>query len=59
MTLRRKKEPMTISKIQKRTDIHQMFESISRYIVVVQDSREIIWKIVSIAHPRLSKPSIL
>ena len=56
ITLRRKKEPMITSITLKMTAIHQIFESISKYMTVVHYSSVIIWKIVSMAHPKLSKP---
>lgn len=56
MTFRRKKLPIITSDTAKMTPIHQIFESISKYITVVHCSSVTIWKIVSIAQPRLSKP---
>ena len=47
---------MRIRVTQNSTAIHQMFESISKYITVVHYSRVIIWKIVNIAQPKLSNP---
>ena len=55
----RKKEPMMTKMTQNSTPIHQMFESIKRYMTVVHYSSVIIWKIVNIAQARLSKPMIL
>ena len=42
MTLSRKKEPMITSATLKITPIHQMFESINKYITVVHCSSVII-----------------
>ena len=55
MTLSRKNEPIIVSATQKKTDIHQMFESMRLYMTMVQPSSVIIWKIVSRAHAKLSK----
>lgn len=56
MTLRRKKEPIMISETEKTIAIQVMLESIKLYITRVQCSRVIIWKMVSMAHAKLSKP---
>ena len=55
MTFKRKKEPITISRTQKIMAIHQIFESIKLYIMVVQPSSVIIWNIVSMDQNKLSK----
>ena len=59
ITFSKKNDPIKTKVTQKRTAIHQILLSISKYITVVHCSSVIIWKIVSIAHPKLSKPIIL
>ena len=55
MTFKRKNEPITISRTQKIIAIHHILESIKLYMIVDQPSRVIIWKIVSMDQPKLSK----